>query len=148
MAEGLQLGPEEVSALRAALMAAEARAAAAEAKVSDNAALIAHLKLEIAKLGRDRFDPSSERSVRLVDQLELQLEELEASATADEIAAQTAAAKATTHVAAFTRRRPSRQTFPSTCLASAWCSPLRPPAHVAAAAGYPSLGRMSPRRWR
>ena len=112
MAEGLQLGPEEVSALRAALMAAEARAVAAEAKVSDDAALIAHLKLEIAKLRRDRFGPSSERNARLMDQLELQLEELEASATADEIAAETAAAKATTHVAAFTRRRPSRQPFP------------------------------------
>ena len=112
MAEGLQLGLEEVAALRAALTAAEARAAAAEAKVSDDAALIAHLKLEIAKLRRERFGQSSERSARLLDQLELQLEELEASATADEIAAETAAAKATTHVAAFTRRRPSRQPFP------------------------------------
>ena len=113
MVEGFQLGPEEVAALRAALTAAEARAAAAEAKVSDDAALIAHLKLEIAKLRRDRFGQSSERSARLLDQMELQLEELEASATADEIAAETATSKATgTDLAAFTRRRPSRQPFP------------------------------------
>ena len=111
MQEGLQLGPEEVTALRAALAAAEARAAAAEAKVSDDAALIAHLRLEIAKLRRDRFGQRSERTQRLLDQYELQLEELEASATIDELKAEMAASK-TTKVEAFTRRRPSRQPFP------------------------------------
>lgn len=44
------------------------------------AAMIAHLKLLIAKLERDRFGQTSERSRRLLDQLELQLEELEADA--------------------------------------------------------------------
>jgi transposase len=34
-------------------------------------ALIAHLKLEIAKLNRDRFGPRSERTARLLDQMEL-----------------------------------------------------------------------------
>ena len=90
---------------------AEARAAAAEAKVSDDAALIAHLKLEIAKLRHDRFGQRSERTQRLLDQYELQLEELEASATVDGLRAEMAAAKTTT-VEAFTRRRPSRQPFP------------------------------------
>ena len=42
--------------------------------------MIAHLKPMIAKLQRDRFGPTSERSRRLLDQLELQLEELEADA--------------------------------------------------------------------
>ena len=42
--------------------------------------MIAHLKLLIAKLQRDRFGPTSERGRRLLDQLELQLEELEADA--------------------------------------------------------------------
>jgi transposase len=111
MAQVGGLGPEEATALRAALAAAEARAAIAEAKVSADAALIAHLKLEIAKLKRDRFGQRSERTQRLLDQYELQLEELEASATADELAAERAAARATT-VEAFTRRRPSRQPFP------------------------------------
>lgn len=41
---------------------------------------VAHLKLAIAKLKRERFAPSAERG-KLLDQLELQLEELEASAT-------------------------------------------------------------------
>ena len=118
MAEGLQPGPDEVSALRAALAAAELRADAAEArasvveaKASSDAALIAHLKLEIAKLKRAHFGQTSERSQRLLDQYELQLEELEASATVDELKAEMAAAK-TSAVQAFTRRRPSRQPFP------------------------------------
>ena len=41
----------------------------------------------IAKLKRERFGPSSERRRRLLDQLELQLEELEASAGEDAYAA-------------------------------------------------------------
>ena len=44
--------------------------------------------------------------------MELQLEELEASATCDELAAEMAAAK-TTAVAAFTRKRPARKPFPA-----------------------------------
>ena len=48
---------------------------------------------------------------RLLDQIELQFEELESSATEDEIAAEMAVAKTTT-VAAFTRKRPARKPFP------------------------------------
>ena len=47
----------------------------------------------------------------MLDQLELTLAELEASATADELAAEMAAAK-TTRGASFTRKRPSRKPFP------------------------------------
>ena len=72
----------------------------------------AHLKLQIEKLNRDRYGPRSERTARLLDQLELQLAELEASATEDELAAEMAAAKAT-KVSSFTRKRPSRQPFPA-----------------------------------
>src|SRR3982750_16964 len=50
-------------------------------------------------------------TARLLDQLELTLEELESSATEDELTAEMAAAK-TTKVASFTRKRPSRQPFP------------------------------------
>ncbi len=49
--------------------------------------------------------------MRLLDQIELQFEELESSATEDEIAAEMAVAKTTT-VAAFTRKRPARKPFP------------------------------------
>ena len=103
--------PDDVEALKAALLDVRAQVAAARARASDDQALIAHLKLEIQKLNRDRFGPRSERSRRLLDQMELQLEELEATATQDELLADAAAAKATT-VAGFTRKRPSRKPFP------------------------------------
>jgi transposase len=90
---------------------AEAELAAVRAKASDDEALIAHLKLQIEKLNRDRYGPRSERTARLLDQLELTLEELETAATEDELAAEMAAAK-TTKVASFTRQRPSRKPFP------------------------------------
>jgi len=104
--------PDEVEALKAALAAARAEVAAARAQRSDDQALIAHLKLQIEKLNRDRFGPRSERTARLLNQMELQLEELEASATEDELLAEQAAAK-TTRVASFTRKRPARKPFPA-----------------------------------
>ena len=103
--------PDEIGALKVALVAARAEVASARAQRSDDQALIAHLKLQIEKLNRDRYGPRSERTTRLLDQLELQLAELEASATEDELAAEMAAAK-TTKVASFTRKRPSRKPFP------------------------------------
>jgi transposase len=53
--------------------------------------------LTIEKLKRDVFGPRNERKARLIDQMELQLEELEAAATEDEVAAEKAPA-ATTQV--------------------------------------------------
>jgi transposase len=110
--------PDDIAALKAALaaeraerIAAQALAAAAQAKLSDDQALIAHLKLQIEKLRRELYGQRSERSVRLLDQMELQLEELEAAATEDELLAEMAAAK-TTSVATFTRKRPARKPFP------------------------------------
>src|SRR6202047_4966300 len=110
--------PDNIEALKAALViergrriVAETDAAFAKARASDDQALIAHLKLQIEKLNRDRYGPRSERTARLLDQLELTLEELESSATEDELAAEMAAAK-TTKVASFTRKRPSRQPCP------------------------------------
>lgn len=110
--------PDDIASLRAALAQAEARAdmaeadaARARAMASNTEALIASLKLEIEKLRRELYGTRSERKARLLDQLEFQLEELEATASEDELAAEQAAAK-TTAVAAFTRKRPSRQPFP------------------------------------
>ena len=111
MGDGLESLPDDVETLKAALIVARAEAAAARARQSDDHALIAHLKLQIEKLNRDRYGPRSERTARLLDQLELTLEELESSATEDELAAELAAAK-TTKVASFTRERPSRRSFP------------------------------------
>jgi len=103
--------PKELDALKEELLAARAELAAAQAERTSNLALIAHLKLEIAKLMRDRFGPRAERTARLIDQMELQLAELEAAATEDELAAEKAAAK-TSRVAAHERRQPARRPFP------------------------------------
>ena len=89
-----------------------AEVALARAKMAEDAATIARQNLEIAKLKRQLYGPRSERAFRLLDQMELELEELEAAATEDEIAAERAAAKTTT-VAAFSRKRPARQPFPA-----------------------------------
>ena len=96
---------------RAARLEAEAAAAHAQAVNTSTDALIAHLKLEIEKLRRALYDSRSERKARLLEQIELQLEELEAAATEDELAAGEAAAR-TQGVKSFERKRPSRKPFP------------------------------------
>lgn len=53
----------------------QAEAANVLAKLSDNEALIAHLELGIEKLKRELYGPRSERAARLLEQLELALEE-------------------------------------------------------------------------
>ena len=97
--------PDDITTLRAEV-------ALARARMAEDAATIAHQKLEIAKLKRQIYGARSERTARLIEQMELELEELEATATEDEIAAEQAAAKTTT-VAPYTRKRPSRQPFPA-----------------------------------
>ncbi len=89
----------------------QAEAANAQAMLSDNEARIAHLELRIEKLKRELYGQRSERTARLIEQLELELEELVTSATEDELAAQTAAAK-TQKVRPFTRKRPVRKPWP------------------------------------
>ncbi len=68
----------DIEALRAALAVAEARAEEAVAKASNAEAIIAALKLMVEKLRREIYGQRSERKARLLDQLELQLEEQEA----------------------------------------------------------------------
>lgn len=100
-----------IMAERAARIEAEANAARAQAVNSSTEALIAHLKLEIEKLRRELYGSRSERKARLLEQMELQLEDMEASATEDELAAETALARTQT-VKSFQRKRPSRKPFP------------------------------------
>ena len=109
----------EITRLRAALAAETVRAQSAETELAQalalascSEAMIQELKLEIATLRRDKYGISSERRARLIDQLELQLEELEAAATEDALAAEQAAARAGTAVRTFTRRKPVRKPFP------------------------------------
>lgn len=106
-----------ILAERAARLKTEVRAALAEAEVtraqanaSNTDALIARLRIEIEKLRRELYGSRSERKARLLDQLEMQLEDLEADATEDELAAERAATS--TVVKAFERKRPSRKPFP------------------------------------
>ena len=62
------------------ILAERAARLEAEAARSNDAALIAHLELRIEKLKRELYGQRSERTARLIDQLELQLEDLIASA--------------------------------------------------------------------
>ena len=117
--------PDDIAALKAALVIERARVrevvaerdagaaelAVARAKASEDLALIAHQKLRIARLERQLYGPRAERSERLIDQLALQFEEFAAGASEDELAAEIAVAK-TTNVAGFTRKRAERNTFP------------------------------------
>ncbi len=107
--------PSEIAVLRVALAAAEARAVAAERALTQSRAVISasddmirHLRLEIAKLRREQFGPSSERSTRLIEQLEMQLEDLETDIAADQCDSKAPRSV----VDAFERRRPSRKPFP------------------------------------
>src|SRR5215208_6068179 len=94
---------------RAELIDARAEAAHAQADLTSSEALIAHLKLAIEKLRRELYGTRSERKARLLDQMELKLEELEAAASEDELARPAS----TETVAAFERKRPSRRPFPA-----------------------------------
>jgi hypothetical protein len=80
---------ERAARLQAEAVAASAKAEAADAKAAE--ALISYLKLEIEKLRRQIYGSRSERKARLMEQMELELEELEATASEDELAAERAA---------------------------------------------------------
>lgn len=109
---------DDVEALRAAVaterearVTAEARATGAEARATGAEAMIVHLKLVIAKLRHDKYGASSERGRKLLDQLELELGELVATAAED------AAVAGTTEVVSArpdtpVRRRPVRGPLP------------------------------------
>ena len=106
-----------ILAERAARRESEARAARAEANLShahatalSADALIARLRLEIEKLRRTLYGARSERRERLIDQLEMQLEDAEADATEDELAAERSTPL--TMVKSFECRRPARKPFP------------------------------------
>lgn len=114
----------EIAVLRAALAAAEARASAAEdalvatkgeltqvqAIISASEDMIRHLRLQIAKLRREQYGHGAERHARLIEQLEMQLEDIETDIADDRAKAEATGPRAM--VAAFERRRPARKPFP------------------------------------
>jgi transposase len=104
--------PDDVEALKAALLTERAARRDLEARAAAAEAMIAHLKLLVARHKRDRFGASAERGRKLLDQLEMQLEELETAAAEDEAAGAQAKPDATT-VRSFTRARPVRGPLPA-----------------------------------
>jgi transposase len=105
---------DDIAALRAALATAELARQEAEARATGAEAMVAHLKLLIAKLKHDRFGASSERSRKLIDQLELELGELVATASEDATKAENAAdsAKPANSTGTTPRRQPTRAPLP------------------------------------
>src|ERR1700746_3086061 len=97
--------PDDIEALKHLVRAGAADLAQTRAKLSGAEAMIEHLQLVIAKMKREIFGPRSERSQRLIDQLELQLEELVAEAGEDEAKAEAEPV----HVQGFTRRPATRR---------------------------------------
>src|ERR1700687_3980540 len=70
--------PADLAQADALILRPREELAAAAARASGAEALIAHMKLVIAKLRHEQYGQSSERGRKVLDQLELQLEELEA----------------------------------------------------------------------
>jgi transposase len=93
--------PDDPDALKAALTETRAKLVGAQA-------LIEHLQLVIAKMQREKFGPRSEKSQRLIEQMELQLEEL--AAASDEAKTE---AEARAEVQGFNRRKATRRNFPA-----------------------------------
>jgi transposase len=108
--------PNDIETLKRLVIEAQADAALAKAELSGARALAEYLKVEIAKLRRAQYGQRSERGARLIDQLELELENAAATASEDEIAAAAAAAKAARDaslVAGHERRKPARRPLPA-----------------------------------
>ena len=99
--------------LTADLAAASAELAAARAGLMSNAIEIEKLKFQLAKLRRQKYGSSSERIEREIAQLELRLEELEATKAEAEAKAEAAApATPTTTDTAPAKSKKPRRKFP------------------------------------
>jgi transposase len=102
--------PDNIDALKAALRAERQARQHVEARISASEAVIVHLKLLIAKLRREQYGQSSERGRQVLDQMELQLEDLEADAAETAVVPERGPNGASPQ--GFTRRRPVRAPLP------------------------------------
>jgi hypothetical protein len=126
--------PNDIEALKALLLASERRVqerddqvAALNAQLNTRAAEIEHLKLQIAKLRRMQFGRKSEKLDHQIEQLELQLEDLQAD-DAEAVREMPPADRAP-------RNKPARKPYLNTCRAMRRCTcRRRTPARLAAAA--------------
>jgi hypothetical protein len=155
--------PDDIEALKRLVLAREVELAEvyadltttradlvrSQSRESSGEAVIAHLRLTIEKMRREVYGQRNERSARLLGQMELELEELEA-----------AASEGMSWLPNRLRRSPSRRLArsgarsrraspsPKICRASGSSFLVRPPARAAGRPGSPSSARTSPRRWR
>lgn len=114
MASDLSDIPDDLNALKVALAAERERRIRAEAMASGAEALIAQMKLQIEKMRLALYGTRSERTQRLLNQMELHLEELEASASEDDLAAEQAVTgNEALPVSPISRGRPARKPFPA-----------------------------------
>jgi transposase len=123
---------------REELAAAAARALGAEA-------LIAQMKLVIAKLRREQYGQSSERGRKVLDQLELQLEELEAETNENAVTAEDKAVGVA--VKSFARQRPVRAPLPAHLPRERVIIPA-PCACPVRGGRLANSARISPRHWK
>ena len=154
--------PDDIEALKRLVLARDVKLAEVHADLattradliqsqsreSNAEALIAHLRLTIEKMRREIYGQRSERSARLLDQMELELEELEAAASEDELAAERADGRRARRLARSPARSRRASPSPKICRASGSSFPARPPAAAADRPGSPNSARTSPRRWR
>jgi transposase len=111
--------PEDAATLRRMLIAErEARAAQAAELIAAKAGLVSKtleiekLKVQIARLRRQQFGRSSEKIDRIIEQLELMLDELETEAAVGPVAADPPATDDDAESAAVRRKSPGRRPLP------------------------------------
>ncbi len=102
----------ELTSAAAELSATAAELRAAKASIQLTTLEIEKLKAQLAKLRRMQFGQSSERLTRMIDQLELQLEDLETVEAAETSAATDAGVFATLSVKRQAKRLPLPQHLP------------------------------------
>src|SRR5487761_1895230 len=95
---------------RSARIEAQADAARRRVQVAHADAMIALLQLQIEKLRREIYGTRSEKTSRLLDQMELALEDMTADAA--EVTDEARAATGSAGVKAFDRKHPAKKPFP------------------------------------
>ena len=111
--------PEDIATLRRMLIAErEAHAAQAAELIAAKAGLVSKtleiekLKVQLARLRRQQFGRSSEKIDRIIEQLELMLDELETEAAVGPVAADPPATDDDAESAAVRRKSPGRRPLP------------------------------------
>jgi transposase len=112
MSTGHEPLPSDLATAHAMILVERDARQRAEALVSAAALEIERLKLLLARMRRERFGQSSERSVRLIEQLELQLAELEEGMAEEEAAAEIAAPVMEPAARPRSARKPARRPLP------------------------------------